>query len=121
MTCAQPLPVHPVPGPDRSRRRVLAAGLALGTFASGAARAQSEFPSRPVRLVVPFPAGGAADLGARAAAVQLAAAFGKPVNVDNRAGADGAVAALEVVKSPPDGHTLYFGTATSMSYTPNIN
>jgi tripartite-type tricarboxylate transporter receptor subunit TctC len=120
MTRAQLHPVRAVPRPDLSRRRALAAGLALGALGSGTARAQSEFPSRPVRLVVPFPAGGAADLGARAAAVQLAAAFGKPVNVDNRAGADGAVAALEVVKSPPDGHTLYFGTATSMSYTPNI-
>jgi tripartite-type tricarboxylate transporter receptor subunit TctC len=69
---------------------------------------------------VPFPAGGAADLGARAVAVQLSSLFGKPVPVENRAGADGAVAALEVIKSPADGHSLYFGTATSMSYTPSI-
>ncbi|MCX7228085.1 MAG: tripartite tricarboxylate transporter substrate binding protein [Burkholderiales bacterium] len=108
--------------PAAPRRRALAAGgaLALGAALPGAARAQSDWPSRPVRLVVPFPAGGAADLGARAVAAQLATLFGKPVPVENRAGADGAVAALEVVKSPADGHSLYFGTATSMSYTPSI-
>jgi tripartite-type tricarboxylate transporter receptor subunit TctC len=108
--------------PAAPRRRALAASgaLALGAALPGAARAQSDWPSRPVRLVVPFPAGGAADLGARAVAAQLATLFGKPVPVENRAGADGAVAALEVVKSPADGHSLYFGTATSMSYTPSI-
>jgi tripartite-type tricarboxylate transporter receptor subunit TctC len=108
--------------PAAPRRRALAAGgaLALGAALPGAARAQSDWPSRPVRLVVPFPAGGAADLGARAVAAQLATLFGKPVPVENRAGADGAVAALEIVKSPADGHSLYFGTATSMSYTPSI-
>jgi tripartite-type tricarboxylate transporter receptor subunit TctC len=117
-----PRPPFVLREPAAPRRRALAAGgaLALGAALPGAARAQSDWPSRPVRLVVPFPAGGAADLGARAVAAQLATLFGKPVPVENRAGADGAVAALEVVKSPADGHSLYFGTATSMSYTPSI-
>jgi tripartite-type tricarboxylate transporter receptor subunit TctC len=117
-----PRPPFVLREPADPRRRLLAAGgaLALGAALPGAARAQSDWPSRPVRLVVPFPAGGAADLGARAVAAQLATLFGKPVPVENRAGADGAVAALEVVKSPADGHSLYFGTATSMSYTPSI-
>ncbi|MFM1989803.1 MAG: hypothetical protein RJA99_2760 [Pseudomonadota bacterium] len=118
-------PTVPVPAArprTLQRRRAIAAGgaLALGAALPGAVRAQSDFPSRPVRFVVPFPAGGAADLGARAIATQLGAAWGRPVAVENRAGADGAVAALEVVKAPADGHTLYFGTATSMSYTPAI-
>jgi len=105
-----------------SRRRVLTAAgaLALGGVLPGGARAQADWPNRPVRLIVPFPAGGGADLGARAVSVHLGAAFGKPVVVENRAGADGAVAALEARKSAPDGHALYFGTATSMTYVPNL-
>ena len=104
------------------RRRVLAAGgaLAIGAALPGAARAQAGWPARPIRFVVPFPAGGGADLGARVIATHMGAAFGGQVVVENRAGADGAVAALEVVKAAPDGHTLYFGTASSMSYVPSI-
>ncbi len=104
------------------RRRLLAAGgaVALGGSLPMSARAQSDWPSKPVRLVVPFPAGGGADLGARTVATHLGNTFGKPVVVENRAGADGAVAALEVQKSASDGHTLFFGTATSMTYVPNL-
>jgi tripartite-type tricarboxylate transporter receptor subunit TctC len=103
------------------RRLISAAGsIALGSSLPFSVRAQSEWPTKPIRFVVPFPAGGGADMGARAISVHMAAAFGKPVLVENRAGADGAVAALEVLKSAPDGHTLFFGTATAMSYTPSI-
>lgn len=104
------------------RRRILTAGgaLAVGTGFPGIIRAQSAWPTKPIRFVVPFPAGGGADMGARAIATHMGDAFGKPVLVENRAGADGAVAAIEVQRSAPDGHTLYFGTATSMSYVPNI-
>ena len=112
----------PILSVDTTRRRMVMAGgaLALAGALPQAARAQSDWPNKPVRFVVPFPAGGGADLGARVIAVHMGTAFGKPVVVENRAGADGAVAALEVVKSPPDGHTLYFGTATSMSYVPAL-
>ncbi len=108
--------------PAAGRRRILTAGAAgvLSVAAPSIVRAQSDWPSKPVRMVVPFPAGGGADLGARTVATHLGAVFGKPVVVENRAGADGAVAALEVQKSAPDGHTIYFGTATSMTYVPNL-
>jgi tripartite-type tricarboxylate transporter receptor subunit TctC len=101
------------------RRRALAAGgaLALGAALPGAARAQAGWPARPIRFIVPFPAGGGADLGARVIATHMGAAFGGQVVVENRAGADGAVAALE---GPADGHVLYFGTASSMSYVPSL-
>ena len=111
------------PRPDSaSRRQILTAAgsAALGVALPGLALAQSDWPSRPIRFFVPFPAGGGADLGARVIAAHMGNAFGKPVLVENRAGADGALAALEVLKAPPDGHTLYFGTATSMSYVPSL-
>lgn len=114
--------VVPAQGSSFDRRRALAAGgaLALGAALPGAARAQSGWPARPVRFIVPFPAGGGADLGARVIANHMSTSFGGQVVVENRAGADGAVAALEVVKAPSDGHVLYFGTASSMSYVPSI-
>jgi tripartite-type tricarboxylate transporter receptor subunit TctC len=113
---------EPAPRIRPERRRALAAGgaLALGAALPGAARAQAGWPARPIRFIVPFPAGGGADLGARVIANHMATSFGGQVVVENRAGADGAVAALEVVKSPSDGHVLYFGTASSMSYVPSI-
>ena len=111
------------PRPDSaSRRQILTAAgsAALGAALPGLALAQSDWPSRPIRFFVPFPAGGGADLGARVIAAHMGNAFGKPVLVENRAGADGALAALEVLKAPPDGHSLYFGTATSMSFVRSL-
>lgn len=95
------------------------AGLASAVF-SGSAIAQEAWPSKPIRLVVPFPAGGGADVAARVLSAHLANAVGKPVVVENRAGADGAIAAQEVIRSAPDGHTFYFGTASSMSFVPAV-
>jgi tripartite-type tricarboxylate transporter receptor subunit TctC len=108
------------------RRQWLGAGGALaltgltGPLLPSPSHAQSDWPSRPVRLIVPFPAGGGADLAARSLGIQLGGLFGKPVVIENRAGADGTVAALEVIKAPADGHTLFFATASSLSYVPAL-
>jgi len=89
------------------RRRLLqgAGALALGA-AAGIATAQPAFPSRPIRIVVPNAAGGAADLTARAVGQKMAAALGQPVVIDNKPSAGGVVAGEQVARAEPDGHTL---------------
>lgn len=83
--------------------------LALVALAPTAAQAQA-FPSKPIRLVVPFPAGSATDSIARSVGASVSAAIGQPVLVDNKAGADGAIAGSEVARAAPDGYTLLMAT-----------
>ena len=90
-------------------RRILVATIAL-TF-SALAWAQS-YPSRQVRLVVPFPPGGTSDILARTIGARLSAPLGQPVVVENRPGAGGNIAADHVAKSAPDGYTLIMGTSS---------
>src|SRR5258708_394366 len=73
------------------------------------ARAQS-WPARPVTLIVPFPAGGNADVLARALAAELSEKLGQQFIVDNRSGAGGNIGGAAVAKAAPDGYTLMFGT-----------
>ncbi len=97
-------------------RRLL---LAAVTATPLAARAQPPFPSRPVRLVVPFAAGGPTDAIARFVAAELEAAWRQPVVVENRAGAGGSTGSLPVARAAPDGHTLLL-TANSHVINPAV-
>jgi tripartite-type tricarboxylate transporter receptor subunit TctC len=90
------------------RRTILGAAGALATplATPGVLRAQAAWPTRPVRIVVPFGLGGSADVAARFLAEPLAQAFGQPFVVENRPGAGATIGTDNVAKSPPDGHSL---------------
>ena len=107
----------------KCKRRELLRKLAyLPIMASQAAFANSDpnWPAKPMRLVVPFAAGGAADLAARVIAQQMSQSLGKPMLVENRGGADGAIAGLEVARAAADGYTVFMATASPLSYVPSV-
>jgi tripartite-type tricarboxylate transporter receptor subunit TctC len=94
------------------RLLVLAAAwlVAAPTFA--------QYPNKPIRIIVPFPAGSATDTIARILGQSVSAAVGQPVLVDNKVGADGAIAGAEVAKAAPDGYTLLMATNSPMAAVP---
>ncbi|MDP3700074.1 MAG: tripartite tricarboxylate transporter substrate binding protein [Hylemonella sp.] len=93
--------------------------LAAGLLLAGAAAAQT-FPSKPVRIVIGFPAGGPLDQHARLLSERLQAVLGQPVLIDYKSGAGGTVGAQEVMKSTPDGHTLLLANTGTMVINPAL-
>jgi tripartite-type tricarboxylate transporter receptor subunit TctC len=89
-------------------------GALLGLCAASTAFAQA-FPSKPVRLIVPFPPGGAVEFYARTVQSRLAETLGQPVLIENRAGAGGMIGTDLVAKSPPDGYTLVVGNIAALA------
>jgi tripartite-type tricarboxylate transporter receptor subunit TctC len=98
--------------------RALLIGLAL--IAAGSAAAQADYPSRPLRLIVTVPPGGAADFIARLIGGKLSDSLGQPVLVENRGGAGGTIAADTVAKAPPDGYTLLQNSITTHGVGPHL-
>jgi tripartite-type tricarboxylate transporter receptor subunit TctC len=109
------------------RRFALAAALAAAAIGSDAlAQASSTssgpaYPSKPIRLVVGFAPGGAADTVARALAEPLGRALGQPIVIENRAGAGSSIAAENVAKSAPDGYSVLIASPASISVNPALN
>jgi tripartite-type tricarboxylate transporter receptor subunit TctC len=94
-------------------RRCFLTGLGASLVAAPAVRAQDKYPSRPIRLVIPFPPGGPTDMMGRLYGERLSALLGQPVVIDNKAGAGGIVGADLVAKSKPDGYTLLLGSSST--------
>jgi len=92
--------------------------LAVGTAAS--AQAQESYPTKPIRIIVPYAPGGATDIVARVLSDPIREDLGQPVVVENRPGGDGVVAIQEVTRSKPDGYTLMIGNVTTQMLNPLI-
>ena len=89
----------------------------LCAFVHAPARAQ-DFPHRPIRIVVPFPAGGPTDILSRIVAQKMSESFGQPVVIENRPGADTAIGATQVARAAPDGYTLLAAMDTTLVLNP---
>lgn len=102
-------------------RRTLLRSLGTAPLAIGGARAQSTYPDRPIRVIVPYAAGGGTDVTARAATQRLTTELGQQMPVDNRTGANTAIAAEYVARSRPDGHTLFVSGSTTFVLLPLLS
>ncbi|MGH8620306.1 MAG: Bug family tripartite tricarboxylate transporter substrate binding protein [Burkholderiales bacterium] len=100
---------------------IVRASMLCGVLACGGGNAWAQtYPSKPIRIVVPFPPGGGTDLFARTMAQKLGAVFGQQIVVDNRSGAGGMIGAEIVAKAAPDGYTLLVTSSSSHSIAPHL-
>jgi tripartite-type tricarboxylate transporter receptor subunit TctC len=108
------------PASSPTRRTVLQAGLSVVIGGMAGQSHAAGYPDKPVRFVVPFPAGGATDIMARSLGQKLAERLGVAVVMDNRAGAGGGVGAEAIANAPADGYSLLFATMGSLTINPNL-
>src|SRR5882757_10352414 len=94
--------------------RAALALLMLATMASAVAQTASDYPNRAIRVVVPFPPGGPADLIARFVGQKMSEDFGQPVVIENRAGGNTVIGAQLVARAAPDGYTLFVPMDTTL-------
>ena len=105
----------------RPLRRLLLASLTLGMVTGSVAWAQSNYPNRPVKLIIPFSAGGATDLIVRELAKGLTDIWGQPVVPENKPGASGVIAVETTARATPDGYTILLGSESFFSVLPFLN
>ena len=107
------------PTPSRRAIVIAAATAALGAFGALPAMAQ-DFPSKPIRFIVPYAAGGTTDLVARTVGAHMAQTLGQAVVIENRGGAGGNLGMDAVAKSAPDGYTVGMGAISTNALNPHI-
>jgi tripartite-type tricarboxylate transporter receptor subunit TctC len=118
MTRITPCQTTPDSSPPAMRRRALLQAAAVVTAMPGLASAQAAYPSRPIRMMVPWPPGQATDQVARVIALELSKLLAQPIVVDNRAGAGGTIGTDAVAKAAPDGYTLLAASSGPVTISP---
>src|SRR5688572_1042155 len=103
-----------------STRIRVAGGVVALLFAAPVLVAAQTYPSKPLRVIIPFPPGGATDIGGRYVAQKLGEAFGQQAVPDNRGGANGTIGLELAAKAPPDGHTLVIGQTGNLAISVNL-
>ncbi|MDB5924674.1 MAG: hypothetical protein JWN13_3610 [Betaproteobacteria bacterium] len=106
-------------GDMRTRIRIAGSFVALLLASPGLVSAQA-FPAKPLRIIIPFPPGGATDIAGRYIAQKLGESFGQQAIPDNRPGANGTIALELTAKAPPDGHTLVIGQTGNLAISPGL-